>query len=45
MGTFYCYLKALNTGTLRWATAAALVYFYMVCHTLSRLTSAITCPE
>lgn len=28
--TFYLYIKTLNTGSLFWATANALAYFYMV---------------
>ncbi|KAK9824511.1 hypothetical protein WJX72_010999 [[Myrmecia] bisecta] len=28
--TFYLYVKTLNTGSLAWATANALAYFYMV---------------
>lgn len=29
--TYYFWIKAVNTGTIFWATMAALAYFYMVC--------------
>lgn len=43
--TYYFWIKAVNTGTILWATMTALAYFYMVsnyfdnlhqnCHTIS----------